>query len=118
MRHLTWLLLLPVFSLLVATYAPGRIRAATKHPMLLATMIWATGHLLANGTVADLLLFGSFLLWAVADRISFSWRTQRPLPELPATRANNLIAVVFGLGIYFGFLFGLHRWLIGLPLIR
>jgi 2-keto-4-pentenoate hydratase/2-oxohepta-3-ene-1,7-dioic acid hydratase in catechol pathway/uncharacterized membrane protein len=69
-RHLALLLMLPVFPLLVAAYVPGRIKAMAKHPMLLATKFWATAHLLANGTLADVLLFGGFLAWAVADRIS------------------------------------------------
>jgi uncharacterized membrane protein len=115
MRHLTWLLMVPVFPLLIATYAPGRIRAITQHPMLLATLIWAVAHLLANGNLADLLLFGSFLIWAAADRLSMNHRVQRPLPELRTT-ANDVIAIVAGLGMYAAFLFGLHSWLIGVPL--
>ncbi|SCZ62295.1 NnrU family protein [Thiohalomonas denitrificans] len=116
-NHLNWLLMLPIFPLLIATYAPGHIRALTRHPMLWATIIWAGGHLLANGMLADLLLFGTFFIWAVADLISMRRRIQRPLPELPATAANDIIAVVGGLGIYAAFLFGLHGWLIGVPLM-
>lgn len=118
LRHITWLLMLPVFPLLIATYAPGRIRTITRHPMLLATMLWAAAHLLVNGTLADLLLFGSFLIWAVADRISMSHRVQRPLHELPGNRFNDLLAIALGLGSYLAFLFGVHGWLIGVPLIR
>ncbi|MCU0812698.1 MAG: NnrU family protein, partial [Thiobacillaceae bacterium] len=69
-RHLAALLMLPVFPLLLATYLPGRIKAAVKHPMLAATKAWAVAHLLANGMLADVLLFGGFLAWAVIDRIS------------------------------------------------
>ncbi|MFD0936725.1 NnrU family protein, partial [Methylobacterium trifolii] len=69
-RHLALLLMLPVFVLLAAAYLPGRIRARTKHPMLLAVKIWATAHLLANGDLGSMLLFGGFLAWAVAARIS------------------------------------------------
>lgn len=118
MRHVAWLLMLPVFPLLIATYAPGRLRTITKHPMLLATMLWAAAHLLDNGTLADLLLFGSFLIWAVADRISMTRRAQRPLHDLPRTRFNDLIAIVAGLGLYLAFMFGLHGWLIGVPLLQ
>jgi len=118
MRHIAGLLMLPVFPLLIATYAPGRIRSVTQHPMLLATMLWAVAHLLVNGTLHDLLLFGSFLIWAIADRISMSRRIQRPLHELPGSRINDLLAIVVGLGIYIAFLFGVHGWLIGVPLIR
>jgi uncharacterized membrane protein len=69
LRHVALLLMLPVFPLLFAAYLPGRIRNAAKPPMLLATKLWATAHLLANGTLADVLLFGGFLAWAVAERI-------------------------------------------------
>ena len=118
MRHIAWLLMLPVFPLLVATYAPGRISTVTKHPMLLATILWATAHLLVNGNLPDLLLFGSFLIWAVADRISMTHRAPRPVPGLPRTRFNDLVAITAGLGLYLAFLFGLHGWLIGVPLLR
>ena len=118
MRHIAWLLMLPVFPLLIATYAPGRIGTMTKHPMLLATILWAAAHLLVNGNLPDLLLFGSFLIWAVVDRISMTRRTQRPVPGLPRTRINDAIAIIAGLGLYAAFLFGLHGLLIGVPLLR
>ena len=116
MRHVAFLLMLPVFPLLLAAYLPGRIKAAAKHPMLLATKLWATAHLLANGNLADVLLFGGFLAWAVADRISVKKRPVRPVPGAPPGAANDAIAVVAGLAIYAAFLFGVHRWLIGVPL--
>jgi len=118
LRHVTWLLMLPVFTLLIAAYAPGRIRSATRHPMLLAVIFWGAGHLLANGAVADVLLFGTFLVWAIADRISMSRRVQRPLPELPPMRVNDAIAVIGGLALYGLFIFGLHGALFGVPLMR
>lgn len=65
-RSANLLLMLPVFPLLVATYFPGRIGAAVKHPMLLATLLWALAHLLVTGTLTSLLLFGCFLIWAIA----------------------------------------------------
>ncbi|WP_280154449.1 NnrU family protein [Piscinibacter sp. XHJ-5] len=112
-RHLALLLMLPVFPLLIAAYMPGRIKAAVKHPFLVAVKLWATAHLLANGTLADVLLFGGFLAWAVADRISMKRRAQRPLPGAPERPMNDLIAVVVGLVIYGVFVTWLHRWLIG-----
>ena len=117
LRHLALLLMLPVFVLLVAAYLPGRIKTAAKHPMLLATKLWATSHLLANGNLADVLLFGGFLAWAVADRISMKRRTPRPVPGAPAGRFNDVIAVVLGLGLYGFFVKGGHGWLIGVNLI-
>lgn len=116
LRHAALLLMLPVFPLLLAAYLPGRIKSAAKHPMLLATKLWATAHLLANGNLADVLLFGGFLAWAVADRISMKRRTQRPLTGAPAGRFNDVIAVVGGLALY-GFFVKLgHAWLIGVAL--
>ncbi|MBM0107341.1 NnrU family protein [Steroidobacter sp. S1-65] len=113
-RHLAALLLLPVFPLLFAAYLPGRIKAAVKHPMLAAVKLWAFAHLLANGMLADLLLFGGFLIWAVADLISVKRRpVVRPVPGPPPMRYNDLIAVVGGLAVYVIFVLWLHVRLIG-----
>lgn len=113
LRHAALLLLLPVFPLLLAAYLPGRIQAATKHPMLAATKLWAIAHLLANGMLADVVLFGAFLVWAVADRVSMRRRTQRAIPSAPPSGANDIVAVVIGLALYVAFVLWLHRWLIG-----
>jgi uncharacterized membrane protein len=113
LRHLALLLMLPVFPLLLAAYLPGRIRSATKHPMLLAVKVWATAHLLANGNLADVLLFGGFLAWAVADRISLKRRTPRPIRTAPAKPFNDAIALAGGLAVYAAFMLGAHAWLIG-----
>jgi len=112
-RHLALLLMVPVFPLLLAAYLPGRIQATVKHPMLAAVKLWALAHLLANGNLADVILFGAFLAWAVADRISLKRRTPPPVPGAPAGKANDWIALVAGLGLYGAFLGGLHTWLIG-----
>ncbi|MGP4845137.1 NnrU family protein [Marinobacter sp. 1Y8] len=112
-RHLALLLMLPVFPLLLAAYLPGKIQHTLKHPMLVAVKLWALAHLLANGMLADVLLFGGFLAWAVADRISLKRRTPRPVPALPATPRNDLIVVIGGLALYVVFVFWLHRALIG-----
>lgn len=114
LRHLALLLLLPVFPLLLAAYLPGRIRSATKHPMLIATKLWALSHLLANGGLHDVLLFGGFLAWAVADRISVKRRAAVTLPpSAPASRWNDLLVVLGGLTLYVLFVGGLHKMLIG-----
>lgn len=113
LRGVTALLLIPVFPLLLAPYFPGRIAAALKHPMLVATKLWAFAHLLSNGMLADVLLFGGFLAWAVFDRISFKRRTQRPLKTLPQSKLNDVIAIVLGLVLYFAFFHYLHLRLIG-----
>lgn len=113
LRHASLLLLVPMFPVLLAAYLPGRIKAAARHPMLLAVKLWAAAHLLSNGGAADLLLFGGFLAWAVADRISMKGRIQRPLPGAPASPLNDWIAVIGGLALYALFVFGAHAWLIG-----
>lgn len=112
-RHLAMLLMLPVFPLLFAVYLPGRIKAAARHPLLAATKVWALAHLVANGTLADVLLFGGFLAWAVADRVSLKRRPARATPAAPARPLNDVIAVVGGLAVYAIFVMGAHAWLIG-----
>lgn len=112
-RYVAALLMLPAFSLALASVIPGRIRTAAKHPLLLATMLWAVAHLLTNGNVADLLLFGVFLVWAVAVRISLEHRPARPIRVLPGSPANDVIVVVGGLALYVLFMFWLHARLFG-----
>ena len=116
-RYIAALLMLPAFSLALASVIPGRIRTAAQHPLLLATMLWAAAHLLTNGSVADLLLFGSFLVWAVAVRISLAHRPARPIRVLPTSAANDVIIVVGGLALYAIFILWLHaRWIGVAPL--
>ncbi len=112
MRHGTFLFMLPVFPLILAAYLPGRIKTALKHPMLAAVKFWAFGHLLANGMLADVLLFGGFLAWAVMDRISLKRRAQ-PIRTAPAGRFNDVIAVVLGLALYAFFIGWAHARLFG-----
>ncbi len=110
-RYIAALLMLPAFGLALASVVPGRIRTAAQHPLLLATMLWAAAHLLTNGSVADLLLFGTFLGWAVAVRISLARRPARPIRVLPGSPANDVIVVVAGLALYAIFILWLHaRW--------
>ncbi len=116
-RHISYTLMLPVFPLLLAAYLPGRIRSTLKHPMLTAVKLWALSHLLVNGTLADVLLFGSFLVWAGVDRASLKRRTPREIQTLPATPANDVIAVVAGLALFALFLFYAHGWLFGVYLV-
>jgi uncharacterized membrane protein len=115
LRDVAALLIVPVFPLVFAAYLPGRIRAAMKHPMLVATKLWAAAHLLANGSLADVLLFGSLLAWAVANRISVKSRAPRDIPAAPPSRWNDPLAVLVGLLLYAVFLLGGHQWLIGVP---
>ncbi len=113
LRYVAALLMLPAFAFFIAPYFPGRIKTALKHPQLVAVKAWAAAHLLVNGTVADVLLFGSFLAWAVVDRISLKRRAPRPLPGAPESRANDIIVIVIGLLLYFVFSFWAHEALFG-----
>ena len=113
LRYLALVLLLPVFPLAFSVYLPGRIKTAAKHPLLLATKLWALAHLLANGTAADVLLFGGFLVWAVADRVSLKRRAPRALPGAGPSPMNDAIAVLGGLALYALFIFWAHAWMVG-----
>ena len=117
LRWITVVLMAFVFPLLLAAYLPGRIKAAVRHPMLTAVKTWAFAHLLANGTLADVLLFGGFLAWAVIERISLKKRAPRAAPSLKVRRTNDITAIVGGLILYALFLHGLHAWLIGVPIV-
>ncbi len=113
LRSAARVLMVPVFPLLFAAYLPGRIQRTLKHPMLAAVKLWALAHLLANGTAADVVLFGSFLVWAVFDRIALK-RHPKPAPAaLPYSGWNDLIAVVLGLALYAWTLAWLHARLFG-----
>ena len=94
-RHVAFTLMLPAMILLVAAYVPSRIRTAVGHPMLAAVKIWATAHLLANGDLGSVVLFGSFLAWAIVDRISVKRRNAPgPLGTQSASSVVNDAAVV------------------------
>jgi uncharacterized membrane protein len=118
LKHVSWLLMLPAMIALVAAYVPSRIRSALKHPMLVAIKIWALAHLLVNWDLGSILLFGSFLAYAVYDRISVKKRgALGPLGAKQGGIVGDLIVLVVGVGLYgFMFKFG-HAWLIGVPLL-
>jgi len=113
LRALALPLTLPVFPLLLGAYVPGKIRATFKHPMLVAVKLWATAHLLANGMLSDVILFGSLLVWAIVLRISLKHRTPRPVPVMPIKRFNDASAIIVGVIIYLAVIFFLHRLAFG-----
>jgi uncharacterized membrane protein len=119
LRYGTFVLMLPVFPLALAAYLPGKIKTTTRHPLLAAIKLWATAHLLSNGTLPAVLLFGSFLAWAIADRIALKKRrNQPPIEALAAASRNDAIALVGGVALYVLFVWRLHVWLIGVqPLL-
>jgi uncharacterized membrane protein len=117
MRHLAFVVMLPAFPLLLSAYFPGRIKAAVKHPMLAATQVWAFAHLLANGTLADVLLFGGFLGWAILDRVSVASRPVRPVRGAPPRKYDDVIAIVAGLALYVLIAHWAHARLFGVALL-
>jgi uncharacterized membrane protein len=115
MRHVAALLTLIAFVLLAAAYVPhNAIKARLHHPMVLAVKTWAFAHLLANGTLADLLLFGAFLAWAVVCYIAERKRDRAALTQYPAGTAGGTAATVaVGIAAWALFAFWLHGLLIG-----
>lgn len=116
LRHIALLLMLVAFIVLAAGFLPaGRIAVAVKHPQVLSIKIWALAHLLANGETSSVLLFGSFLAWAVILRISLKRREragEKVLPVFRSTR-NDVLAVLIGLVAFVLFVWKLHELLIG-----
>jgi uncharacterized membrane protein len=118
LRHINVALMLPAVVLVVAAYIRGNIYARLKHPMLAGVKLWAFGHLLANGDLGGIILFGSFLGWAVYDRISLKHRSDPGAPPIPVGGiANDLIAVVVGFVAYLALAFAFHPVVIGIPVM-
>jgi uncharacterized membrane protein len=115
LKHLAVLLNLVAFVIFGAYLVPaGRIKARLGHPMVLAVKTWAVAHLLANGTLADVLLFGGFLVWAVFDFRSSRRRDRAAgTVRVAGPPRNDVIAVAAGLAIWGAFVWFLHEWLIG-----
>jgi uncharacterized membrane protein len=115
-KHITVALMLPAVILVVASYIRGRIYTTVKHPMLAGVKLWAAAHLLANGDLGSIILFGSFLGWAVFDRISLKHRADSGAPPIPVGGpGNDLIAVAVGLVAYLALAFAFHPVVIGVP---
>jgi uncharacterized membrane protein len=116
LKHLTVALMLPAVILVVASYIRGRIYTRLKHPMLTGIKLWAAAHLLANGDLGSIILFGSFLGWAVFDRISLKHRADSGAPPIPVGGpGNDLIAVAVGIVAYLALGFAFHPVVIGVP---
>lgn len=116
MRHVAMPLMWFAFVALAATYSPlGKIKATLRHPMLVAVKTWALAHLLANGDLGGMLLFGSFLAWAVYDRIAVKRRGDTGAPPSPFT-TDDMIAIAGGTVAFVAMLW-LHPMLIGVAII-
>jgi uncharacterized membrane protein len=118
LKYLNSALMLPATILVAASYLRGRIYATLKHPMLAGIKLWAFGHLLANGDLGGIILFGSFLAWAVFDRISLKHRADAGGPPIPVGgTTNDLIAVAVGVTAYLALAFAFHPVVIGIPVV-
>jgi len=118
LKHITVALMLPAVILVVAAYIRGHIYTALKHPMLAGVKLWAAAHLLANGDLGSIILFGSFLGWAVFDRISLKRRSDAGAPAIPVGGwGNDLIAVAVGIIAYLALAFAFHPVVIGVPVM-
>lgn len=113
--HLAAALTVPAFVLLASAYLPrNRLRARLGHPMLLGIKLWALAHLVSNGRLVDVVLFGAFLAWAVADFAAARRRDRRDgRRPAPGTLAGDAAAVLVGLALWYGFARWLHPWWIG-----
>jgi uncharacterized membrane protein len=115
-KHITVALMLPAVIMVVASYIRGRIYTTLKHPMLTGVKLWAAAHLLANGDLGSIILFGSFLAWAVFDRISLKRRPDAGAPPIPVGGpGNDLIAIAVGVVAYLALAFAFHPVVIGVP---
>ena len=118
LKHITVALMLPAVIMVVASYIRGRIYTTLKHPMLTGIKLWAASHLLANGDLGSIVLFGSFLAWAVYDRISLKSRSDAGAPPIPVGGpGNDLIAIAVGLVAYLALAFAFHPVVIGVPVV-
>lgn len=115
-RHIAVALMLPAVICVVAAYVPGNIKRTLKHPMLVGIKLWALAHLIANGDLGSIILFGAFLAWAVYDRISLKRRTDPGAPPIPIGGwRNDAIAIVVGVVVYLALGFTFHPIVIGVP---
>lgn len=116
-RHVSEALMLPAAILLVAAYARGRIYRTVKHPMITAVKLWALAHLVANGDLGSIILFGALLGWAVFDRISLKRRSDPGGPPIPVGGPkNDAIAVGVGIVVYLALGFVFHPYVIGVSI--
>ncbi len=118
-RHVNLALMLPALILLVASQLPtGAIKKAVKHPMLVAVKLWAFGHLLANGEINSVILFGSFLAYAVIDRIAVKKRGDNgPARDAAFSIVSDIAALIVGGGLYVAILLWLHPILFGVAIM-
>jgi uncharacterized membrane protein len=117
-KHITVALMLPAVILMVASYLRGKIYTTIKHPMLAGTKLWVVAHLIANGDLGSIILFGSVLAWAVYDRISLKSRSDAGAPPIPVGGVgNDILAVGVGIIAYVALAFVFHPMVVGVSVI-
>ena len=114
-RHVTMLFVLLGFILLGASHGKGYLKLWLRNPMSLGVSLWAVGHLLANGRMIDILLFGTFLAIGLLDIAFSTLRGKVPMHE-PRVR-SDIVAVVVGVVLYGVFVFGFHPYVLGVPVM-
>ena len=115
-RHVTVALMWPATICVVASYCRGNIWRKLKHPMLVGVKTWALAHLISNGDLGSIVLFGAFLFWAVYDRITLKHRTDPGAPAIPVRgHRNDIIAVVVGTLLYLALGLVFHPLVVGVP---
>jgi uncharacterized membrane protein len=115
MRHITIGLMLFASIFITAAFIPSHIKAKLKHPMLAGVKTWALAHLLSNGYLGSILLFGSFLAWGVYARIAAKRRGDTGATVAPAGWTNDIIVVALGIVVYLALGFAFHPMIIGVP---
>jgi uncharacterized membrane protein len=115
MRHITVGLMLFAVIFFTAAFIPSHIKAKAKHPMLAGVKTWALAHLLSNGDLGSILLFGAFLAWGVYARIAAKRRGDLGTATAPAGWTNDIIVVVLGIVIYLALGYAFHPMVIGVP---
>jgi len=116
MRHITEALMLFASIFVAAAYLRGNIKRVLKHPMLVGVKTWAVAHLLVNGDVGGIILFGSVLAWAVYDRITLKHRSDPGGPSIPQGRLkNHIAAALVGIVLYLALGFAFHPLVVGRP---
>ena len=114
-KHIAAILTLPAFILVVTAYIPGtKIKTIISHPMIIGVKLWAFAHLFANGMLVDIILFGSFLIWAIMDFRASRKRDKAEAIEYSSISVTrDLLSIAIGLGVWIGFALVLHAVLIG-----
>jgi len=115
MRHIAVGLMLFASVFVVATYIPSHIKTKLKHPMLAGIKTWALAHLLSNGDLGSILLFGAFLAWGVYARIAAKRRGDLGPAAAPTGWTNDAIVVAIGVVVYLALGYSFHPAVIGVP---